>query len=143
MDLPFISFSGNPTLEPRSVGYLTWHLLAQETLVCSANAAPLCDTGVSVHLSPCWFAEVECKIVGDQLGRTSTYRIAGRSGQDIVFFLESTDHLAAAASSRHFAHCSHGANQRAGRRIVNRGAVVATLTIRPCYVPGCDHSDCD
>lgn len=140
MSVPFISFSGNSQLQPRSIGFLRWHLLAQETLVCSANAAPLCNTGVSVHMGPRWFAEVECKIIGDPVGRTTTYRIRGPSEEEIMFFIESSEHLAVVQRS-HFAHCPYGP-RGAGRRIVSRGAVIATLTIRACYVPDCDHSDC-
>lgn len=142
---PHISYHGQPGLEPRCVGYKTWELFAQETLVCGPRAAPLCDTQVCLHMNPEWYAILEYRVIGDPHGRVIVHRVAHYTEYDVVFFLESHRHMERSQSAprMELRREDRLATRATMAPRVRRGDLVATVKMRRCLIPDCDHRSCN
>lgn len=144
--LPHLEYSGVSALEPLNVGYLRWHLLALDTFVFRDDRQSfLCRTGVRASFGPNWYADLDVRVPGDPLGRRRAFRIFHfDSGREIAFQLESFARLEAEGVVNELVTppAPFAPPRIQDRLVLTRGEPVATLTIRCCRVPGCDHSSC-
>lgn len=146
--MPYISFFGPDPLRPLNVGYLQWQLLSQETLVFTpARTSFAVDTGVRLHLPSGYYGDLDVRVPGDPLGRVRAYRIFPEdSGRRIEFRMQSIDEVRERGETRKLRSEYYTMPPLRvsgdGRVLVCRGDAIATLKVRRCNVPYCDHATC-